>query len=73
MDKQENNKSEIMDVTMCRGRDCPLIESCYRYTVDVSKYQSYFTESPFENGRCEVYWGNDFQEIYETLQKFKNT
>ena len=72
MNKQENNKLETLDIPMCRGRDCPLIDSCYRYTVDVSKYQSYFTESPFKNGRCELYWGDDIQGIYETIQKFKN-
>ena len=63
----------MLDITMCKGKDCPLIESCYRYTTDVSECQSYFTESPFENGRCEVYWGDGIQEIYETIQKFKKS
>jgi hypothetical protein len=71
MNKQENNKLETLDIPMCKGRDCPLTESCYRYTVDVSKCQSYFIESPFKNGRCELYWGDDIQGIYETIQKFK--
>jgi hypothetical protein len=71
MNEQENKKPETPYIIMCKGRDCPLTESCYRYTVDVSKCQAYFTESPFKDDRCEVYWGDDIQGIYETIQKFK--
>ena len=44
------------DITMCEGGDCPLKESCYRYTATPSEYrQSYFTEIPYnkEEDKCD--------------------
>lgn len=47
------------DITMCKGRDCPLRESCYRYTATPSEYrQSYFVTDPIElrdDDDCD-YW-----------------
>jgi len=38
----------MADVTMCKGKGCPMKEYCYRYTVNPSdKWQSYFFGSPY--------------------------
>lgn len=46
------------DITMCEGLECPLKESCYRYTATPNEFrQSYFLEIPLkEDGECEHYW-----------------
>lgn len=47
------------DITMCKGDDCPKKNSCYRYTAKASEYrQSFFTDSPIKNGKCEYFWDN---------------
>jgi len=47
----------MADITMCSGKNCPLAETCYRYNATPSKFwQSYFTEPPIKNGKCEYYW-----------------
>ena len=43
------------DITMCKGEGCEARVTCYRFTAKPSKYQSYFNESPAENGGCEYY------------------
>lgn len=48
-----------MDITKCNGKDCPLKESCYRYTASKSlRWQSYFAVTPydFKEGTCKHYW-----------------
>lgn len=54
------------DITMCKGNDCPLKESCFRYlatpvilyNTHYPDYQSYFTDPPFnkETNTCDNYW-----------------
>ena len=44
------------DITMCKGGDCPLKETCYRYLAEPSDYQSYWFEPPYYAGTCEHYW-----------------
>ena len=50
----------MADITMCTGKDCPLKESCYRFTAPKSLvWQSYFTEPPIIKGEeidCDYYW-----------------
>ena len=42
---------------MCKGTDCPLKETCYRYTATPSFLQSVFIDIPLkEDGTCEYYW-----------------
>ena len=49
----------MSDISMCVGLNCPLKEKCYRYTAKVSKFwQSYFTEVPYKDGKCEYFWDN---------------
>ena len=47
------------DIAMCKGKDCPFKEKCYRYTATPDEFlQSYFTESPYEpkENICSFYW-----------------
>jgi hypothetical protein len=53
-----------MDITKCKGEDCPIKESCKRFTAKESLMQSYFIESPIEDGKCKMYWKNlDYDSI----------
>lgn len=44
------------DITMCKGKDCPLKETCYRYKAKPSDLQSYFIEPPYKDDKCTHYW-----------------
>ncbi len=56
------------DITMCEGKDCPLKETCYRFTAKADiYYQAFFAEPPFINNEknnavqkgyvgCKYYW-----------------
>lgn len=48
----------MADITMCKGKGCNMINSCYRFTANPNKYgQSYFVESPIkEDNTCDHYW-----------------
>ena len=35
-----------MDITMCKGLNCPLKDNCYRHTAKPSELQSYFSGPP---------------------------
>lgn len=41
-----------LDITMCFGDNCPLKKKCIRYLTKPEKYQSYFTNSPYKDGKC---------------------
>ena len=56
-----------MDITKCCGGDCPAKENCYRHTAKASDYQSYFMNPPYKDGKCDHYWGDDAQSIWEQL------
>lgn len=45
----------MSDITKCSGFLCPFKETCYRYLAPSGTWQSYFTEVPYDNGKCEVY------------------
>ena len=57
------------DITMCPGTDCPHKEKCYRYTANPIEYQSYFMEAPIKQGKCEMYWGENSQFIWNQLKE----
>ena len=63
----------MADITMCTGKDCPLKESCYRYTATPNKFrQSYFLQPPVikdEEVNCEMYWGD---QAHATWKQLKN-
>jgi hypothetical protein len=49
------------DISMCKGTDCPLKETCYRYKATPSEFmQAYFTIPPIKNdGTCDYYWKDE--------------
>lgn len=56
------------DITMCSGTDCPHKENCYRYTAKPSEFrQSYFVEPPIKDGKCDHYWGENAESIWNQL------
>ena len=64
----------MSDITMCPGIDCPLKSACKRYTQKPHEFwQSYFLEPPFninESGfSCDMYWGENAENIYNSLKE----
>lgn len=53
------------DISMCSGKDCPLKETCYRYTARPCEFwQSWFTNPPIEKDskECNYYWETDVKQ-----------
>ena len=47
---------------MCKGDNCPLKESCYRFLAEPSQYrQSFFAIPPFKDKKCDYYWYYDLK------------
>ena len=60
----------MADITMCLGTNCPQKETCYRFTAKRNEYrQSYFIEPPFKEGKCEMYWGENAEAIFNQLKE----
>jgi len=65
----------MTDITKCKGQigaiDCPYKEKCYRFTAKASDYQSYFMELPLKDDKCDHYWGDDGESIWnsESIEK----
>lgn len=58
---------------MCKGKDCPMKEICYRYTAKSDDlHQSYFAEPPIKDGKCEMYWGEQSEFIFNELKNIVN-
>lgn len=55
------------DIAMCSGDGCPLKEKCYRFTAKPSEYQSYFADPPIKDGKCDHYWGENAESIWNQL------
>jgi len=49
------------DITMCSGLGCDLKHDCYRHTSERSYLQSFFTEIPIKDGKCEMFWDNELK------------
>ena len=48
-------------------------DSFHRFTVKANEYyQSYFVEPPTNDGKCEMYWGENAQFIWDTLKDICN-
>ena len=57
------------DITMCPGTNCPQKEKCYRFTAKPDEYwQSYFIDPPIKNGKCDLYWGDNAESIWNQLK-----
>jgi hypothetical protein len=49
----------MSDITKCNPKNCPLKETCYRFTAPVDDmWQSYFVEVPYdkEKKECKYYY-----------------
>ncbi|MFZ1806935.1 MAG: hypothetical protein WAU36_06935 [Cyclobacteriaceae bacterium] len=55
----------MADITMCKGGDCPLKKSCYRFLAEEEKVmdQTYFATPPFlwveGEVTCKFFWKVD--------------
>jgi hypothetical protein len=53
------------DMSMCQGTDCPLKETCYRYTAIANEFrQTYLFDVPYdkEKEKCDFYWPTKIME-----------
>ena len=62
------------DITMCKGQVgaiiCPYKDKCYRYTAKADKlYQSFFVGLPLKDGKCDMYWGDNAEGIWNQLKE----
>lgn len=58
---------------MCNGGECPHKESCYRFTAKPNQFmQSYFMEPPFKDGKCDHYWGENAESVWNQLNDIVN-
>ena len=57
------------DITMCPGLDCPFKEQCYRFTAEPSEYQSYFADPPIKDGKCNYYWGENAEFVWDNEEE----
>ena len=60
------------DITLCPGTNCPYKESCYRFTAKPSDWQSYFSVPPIKDGKCDMYWGENAEAIFNQLKDIVN-
>lgn len=57
------------DIAKCEGTGCPVKEKCYRFTAKDSEFrQSYFIEPPYKDGKCDHYWGENAQDIWNQTE-----
>jgi hypothetical protein len=64
----------MADITMCKGTNCPVASKCYRYTAKINPYrQSYFSEVPLKDGKCDMYWGEKNDQIMDQLNDILKT
>lgn len=46
------------DILLCAGQDCPLRETCLRFTATIKARQDFFGHPPynFTTHHCDYYW-----------------
>lgn len=59
----------MTDITKCTGDNCPHKEGCYRFEAKASLYQSFFVTPPIEDGKCDMYWGDNSEVIFNQLKE----
>ena len=63
----------MADITMCSGLGCNLKHECYRHTANQSYRQSFFSEPPIKDGKCDMFWGEKSEQAYNDLKDvFRN-
>ena len=63
----------MTDITKCPGVGCPHRDNCYRYTAKAGEYQAYFVEPPIKDGKCNLYWGEQAEPIWNQLKEITDT
>ena len=62
-----------MDITKCNGTNCPIKESCYRFTSEDNEVlQAYFVDPPIKDGKCEMFWSQSTTDILNQLKDIMN-
>jgi hypothetical protein len=60
-----------MDITMCKGDNCPLKDQCFRHTAKPDEYQSYFTVVPFKiknnEFKCHYLWTDNNEAVINNI------
>lgn len=51
----------MTDITMCKGEDCPMKASCYRFLAEEDQEnQTFFSKPPFiieeDEAKCKFHW-----------------
>lgn len=47
----------MVDIAMCRRKDCPMKNTCFRYLAFPDERQTYLLiEKPILDEECEYYW-----------------
>ena len=59
---------KMADIDMCPGTNCPYKETCYRYTAKPDEYQWRFSNAPIKDGKCDMYWGENSENIWNQLK-----
>lgn len=54
---------------MCPGTGCPHKETCYRFTAKPDEYQWKFSTPPIKDGKCDMYWGENAENIWNQLKE----
>lgn len=63
----------MADISKCRGTNCPLANTCYRYLAKSDEWQSFMFEVPIKpDYTCEYYWKVESKENLEILDKNNN-
>jgi len=57
----------MSDITKCSGLNCPLKDNCKRYKAIDGMWQSYFTEVPYKDGKCEHFLGDESKSTLAKL------
>jgi hypothetical protein len=57
----------MSDITKCSGFNCPLKDNCKRYNAIDGMWQSYFTEVPYKDGKCEFFLGDESKSTLAKL------
>ena len=60
-----------MDITLCKGDNCPVKEKCHRYKENPEIDNPIFLVEPYiiDNGvfKCDLFWGDYNQDVMGTL------
>jgi hypothetical protein len=59
---RKRGEKAMPDITMCRDKECPHKDRCYRFLAEPNKlYQSFFCATPREDSQC-IYFGSIYAE-----------